>query len=93
MTSSLEATERLLSTYPPSSIQVSPTELPNVLRWDFWFPSALHVIVELSLSQSLRMAGTVENIFATAEKRPTSYGTQLPLFQVRDSAQPGGRLP
>jgi hypothetical protein len=84
MTFSLAAMERLLSTFQVSSIRVSPTQSPNALLWDFSFPSALHVTVELSPSQSQTMADIVASTSVIHPTPPISYGWQLRLFRDGD---------
>jgi hypothetical protein len=84
MTSSLAAMEQLLLTFQLSSIRVSPTGSPDVLLWDFSFPSALHVTVEPSPLQSQTMADIVASTSAARRTPPNSFGRQLRLFRDGD---------
>lgn len=84
MTFSPAAMERLLLTFPPSSIRVSPTRSPDVWLWDFSFPSALHVTGELSASQSRTMADIVASTSGKQKMPPISLGWQLRLFRDGD---------
>jgi hypothetical protein len=84
MTSSILALTQLLWTFPPSSIRVSPDLSGNSFLWEFSFPSALHVTVELSPSQSQTMADTVASISARQTMPLIGFGWQQELFGETD---------
>lgn len=82
--SGMRALTALVLTYPPSSIQVCSTGLLPSFRWEFSFPSALHVTAELSALQSSMMADVVGNTSGDPTKPRISFGEQRRLFQGTD---------
>jgi hypothetical protein len=77
---SVTAITQLLLTFEPSLIQVSQSASPQLLTWEFFFPSALRVIAELSPLQSSTMASEIANISAQRQMPPITYGMLEPLF-------------